>query len=251
MNKEAYRKRIFEAPRPIQDLLSAETTTTTIGELNKKYAIKNPGALALEVGLMLVGETHPKDFKSQLANKLELSEEKALDLARDINRELLASVKELLMEMHGITPPVGTKGSPEKLTSPKPSVVSPFEKKAASRAAAPVGKVLPTAPTPPAEYLEKHGLATPTPTKKQSSPENSFEAKLVEKLKEKGKAPESLKASTDTVVPEAIPVADKTPAKDTKLHTTVAQAPKEVTPVHERTQEDESSAVDPYREPLD
>ncbi len=238
MDKELYRTKYQEAPEEILDLMDSDATTKVIADLNQKYAITKQGARAYEVGCVLLGITHPKDFRERLGANLQISPEKSAELARDINRDIFANVKGQLMQIHNIQTPTGATGAkPTEAPAPpkpavkksavtKPNVASPFSD---SQQVVPKKK-LPPAPIPPAGYNNTQPMSTP-------KPKNTFEAKL--KRAANPKSAETLSAE----VP-------KKPAE--KLHTTVAKAP--ATKQTESTEQQPSQkapATDPYREPLE
>lgn len=97
---EIYKKLPEDLKDAIFSVDSADITRN-IGEKNK-LTIDKIGELASETGRVMLGITHPNDFISNLADRLETDKEKARAIANDINEQIFKPVRDSLRKIHNI-----------------------------------------------------------------------------------------------------------------------------------------------------
>lgn len=99
--RELYKK----LPQDLQDAIFSVDVTNSIEEIGKKYnlLIDKMGLLADETGMVMLGETHPRDYISNLSQKLGIDKETARKIAEDINQQIFQKVRESLRKIHEIT----------------------------------------------------------------------------------------------------------------------------------------------------
>ena len=105
-NLEIYRKKLLNATPDIQNIMSSDATTATIKRLVQKYNIDRtqPGQLAYEVGAVLLGMTPREDFVTHLQDNIGLSYEDSLEIAKEIDRDIFAHVKQFFQDFEQILP---------------------------------------------------------------------------------------------------------------------------------------------------
>ena len=103
--KELYKIKYKTASQEILDVMRHENCIETlekIWESNDISSNKNRGRLSFEIGSVLLGITHPKDFIPNLEKELEVSSEVAKQIARDVNEKIFSQVKDTLIKIHNI-----------------------------------------------------------------------------------------------------------------------------------------------------
>lgn len=97
-------ERVSELPDDLRKALFASATTEAIKEVGKKYGlmIDKIGELAQETGRVMLGITAPSEYVRNLAQRLELEQEKAKLIAEEINQKIFQPVRESLKKIHGI-----------------------------------------------------------------------------------------------------------------------------------------------------
>jgi hypothetical protein len=237
---------IDAAPERIQNIIYAPETSQALFEIEKRHGVDNAGkgnpAIGSEVSFVLLGLTHPKDFVRHLSEKLRINEGIAKDIARDINREVFAQVKDVLIKIHNIKAPAGTIGvDVDAAQQPLAQDVPVPQKNSGARAKNPfaastekksVQGEIPPPPVPPAGYNK----ATQSVV---LQPRNDFEAGLKKRAK-----PISESATTTLATPHKTPT---TSQGQPKLHTTVARA---TTNASAPVKKASPKTTDPYREPV-
>ena len=122
-----------ELPQDLQDSIFSEKTSDSIRSIstNYKLEIKKMGILADEIGLVLLGVLHPKDFITSLSEKLEIDRETAKQIASDVNQQIFQKVRVSLRKIHNIT---DTEAPPSPKATEGTAKVSKEEMDAAERA---------------------------------------------------------------------------------------------------------------------
>ena len=112
-----------KTPKDLQNAILSAETSDVISAVAKKYGlnIEQTGNLADEIGLLMLGETHPKDFVSNIYKRLGSDPETTKKIAEEINTQIFAKVKESLKKIHDVG-----EETPQIIADIKPS---PFEQK--------------------------------------------------------------------------------------------------------------------------
>ena len=79
---------LFEKlPQDIKEAMYGIDSSEAIQSISKKYnlLIDKMGILSEETGLVMLGLTHPKDFISNLAKRLQVDQLTAKSIAQDVN----------------------------------------------------------------------------------------------------------------------------------------------------------------------
>ena len=58
--------------------------------------------LADETGLVMLGLTHPRNYVEHLRERLGISNDEAVSLARDVNAQIFSPIREALKKVHGL-----------------------------------------------------------------------------------------------------------------------------------------------------
>jgi len=169
-------------PADIKQAIASSNYKQKLTELFRKYQlhVDQAGALETETSLVMLGITHPNDFVGNLKENLNILDDKARLIAKDVNDMIFLSIRASLMKMHeeverGETPKVippqpqpipKPSFTPQPQITPKPvnmSTPQPFQKPAAPTPPAPVQKfVPPTVKIPPTQNpVEKPSLNKP------------------------------------------------------------------------------------------
>jgi len=226
---EELKKIYANLPQKVKDVYFGVDTAEIIQEIGKKHKLMldKTGELADEVGSILIGLTHPKDFVSNLSLRLGIDKIKAREIADEVNEKVFQKIREDLRKMHNISdstksemPEAGIKNNElEK----KPEIEVPKSEPTATPASQEPSEKL------PAKYEEKSVLIIPEP-KIEASP---FEHKL--------EGDEIFKSPKEVSAHEA-PEKEEGEVNN-KLAEKQTEAPKTKTAY--------SDIKDPYREPVE
>lgn len=151
---EQLSEKIEKLPEDLREAIFGAESSQILQEIGKKYAlhIDKLGELVNEVGLVMVGITHPKDFIPNLAERLGVDKMTAKNIAQDVNAQIFAKVRESLKKIHGLS------GEPEESkTEAKPLEIYPVRDKT------------PMAPVPPAAEIS-NGVKPVPPAPKIETP---------------------------------------------------------------------------------
>jgi hypothetical protein len=120
--REIYQK----LPEDLKDAIFSVDSAEIIQFLGKKYnlAVDKIGELADETGLVMLGVTHPRDFISNLAQRINFDKETARKIAEEINTQIFAKVRTSLKKIHGIT----EEGTPFIKTLGKKAIIEEIER---------------------------------------------------------------------------------------------------------------------------
>lgn len=100
--EDALREKFETLPHGLKQAIASVDTANTVQGIAKKFLlhVDQMGALTSETGLVLLGFTHPRDFTKNLAKRLRVSEQRALEIAKEISTEIFVKVKEALRGLH-------------------------------------------------------------------------------------------------------------------------------------------------------
>lgn len=99
-----YIQKYREADREIQRVMASMESAKTMAALGEKYELsyEKTSALSFEVGLVLLGMTHPRKFRVNLVRELDIDETTAQQIATEVHERIFNQVKELLQNIHHI-----------------------------------------------------------------------------------------------------------------------------------------------------
>lgn len=86
----------FESlPKELQEAITSEETLNKIESIGKKYSLMldKVSELADETGLIMLGLTKSNEFVKNLCDRMEIDSAKATEIAKDINTEILDSIR--------------------------------------------------------------------------------------------------------------------------------------------------------------
>lgn len=109
-----------QLPATIEEAIFGVNAEKTLEEIGKKHKLQidRLGILANETRLVMLGLTHPKDFINNLAERLELNEETAKNIAQEINQRIFHEIREELKKMHYISETVNSGFSAKSKLTP-------------------------------------------------------------------------------------------------------------------------------------
>lgn len=111
-------------PDDVKNVLSSEQTAAALDEIGTKNGLLEDrvDVLVNETGYILLGLSHPSQFIGNLTTKMGISRENAEHIAKAVNEEIFAAVRESLKKIHNIGTPgavpqsnVGSAGTQKKL----------------------------------------------------------------------------------------------------------------------------------------
>ncbi|MEK7207977.1 MAG: hypothetical protein AAB699_00335 [Patescibacteria group bacterium] len=96
------REAFEDLPTGLRQAISSVDTANAVQEIAKQFLlhVDQMGALASETGLVLLGQTHPRNFVKNLSARLRVSEARALEIAKEISAQILSKVREALRGLH-------------------------------------------------------------------------------------------------------------------------------------------------------
>jgi hypothetical protein len=118
--KNLINERRAKLPQDIRDLVSGSNLVEKIDEIANARSLPEWDADALIelTTRLLIGDMAPKEFVPSIAAELECTKELATELAKEINRNILATVKHSLLIIHAKIAPANSNISPQSLSSP-------------------------------------------------------------------------------------------------------------------------------------
>ena len=228
--------RYEKLPQALKDAIFAETNADKMYALGQKngLTIDQIGEIASETGYVMLGVTHPGDFVRNLKQKLNIDQEKAREIAEDINREIFRPIREHLKDLHKITDlEMGEVPVPESATRygagpiPKPEIEPPPVEE----------KIMAAAPPPPPDIPIQE-----EPPEEEKMPQEGGRAPMIfpQKIEE---AHREMKEEI-----ELPPKSEQEPSEETQ-----EQPAEPVPPIHKVEVKEESAykGQDPYREPTE
>ena len=87
-------------PQELKGAVFSEENAEHISRICERYDIAEPPKIAYQVGLVLMGVLLPEEFEKTLVGELEIEQEKAARIARDIHRFVFYPVKPALNQLH-------------------------------------------------------------------------------------------------------------------------------------------------------
>jgi hypothetical protein len=91
-------------PEDLKKVIFSAEIGESIKKIGEKYnlLIDKTGILGNETGMVMLGLTHPKDYLSNLAERLKIDKESAAKIGEDVNNMVFAKVRESLKKIHGV-----------------------------------------------------------------------------------------------------------------------------------------------------
>jgi hypothetical protein len=224
--QEAYRK----LPKDIQDAIFSVDVAEIIRTTGEKHKlmIDKIGELADETGLVMLGFTHPSQFISHLAERLEVDKAVAKEIAEEINTKVFFPIRENLKKIHGI------EGVAEGVTGEKP----------VSSTAQPTAQ--PSAETKP---LQKTGIGEIPPAPTSPAAEKIIPPPTPEMPAPTAGIPAPTPVREEVPPPPAPPITESHPIFEAKTKEETFRSPMEISEKGEPSKpEAEIKKVDPYRE---
>jgi len=101
-SQEEAKKRLEALPPSVRTLIYSKEMTGIIETIGKKYNlfIDKIGTLESETSFLMLGFTEPKDFARILSERIPIDPPTAVNLAQDVNDQLLVRVRSALKEMY-------------------------------------------------------------------------------------------------------------------------------------------------------
>ena len=154
IDEETILERYESLPDDLKDALMGVDTADAIYEIGRKanLNVEKIGALAEEIGLIILGFVPSENFISDLKKVLEANEEKVSAIAAEVNERVFIPIRESLKRIHGAAwadritkAPLKAVGTvvAERRDAPPVAEIKP------EAIAKPVEKIPPAAPWPP------------------------------------------------------------------------------------------------------
>ena len=126
-NEQEFNKKWEEAPPELHSIAVSLETIGSIKEIAKRFSlnINQMGELADEIGFVLIGMTHPKEFVANLETRLAISREIAGQVASAVNESIFLKAREAILALHG-EKSEGSATAPESAPS-KEEILSTIE----------------------------------------------------------------------------------------------------------------------------
>lgn len=118
--KENLSKKYDDLPEDVRNSIFSVDSNSTVEEIAKKYklSIDESGKLADEVGLLMLGITHPKDFITNISRRLGVEESEAREITVEVNKNIFSKVRESLKKIHDIKEDDSVKDATPSLANP-------------------------------------------------------------------------------------------------------------------------------------
>lgn len=252
-------------PKDVRSAIESAEVSKKVSALAQKYKLHIDMAdeLSDEVGLVMLGLTHPQDFMGNLKRRLEIPEDMARDLVADINEQIFSPIKESLKKIHGLKNEGGLDTDNKKL-------VDEYSKATPASVEVPPAPVEPAIPEentpmmPPADrrVLAESGieLQEPATNDPQSTNNNGEIPPKRSELLDALENPADIQKETVSM-PGGFSMTrtSSAPAKnivspDEKLDSPIKTPPTTTTyeenPPAKTATEQKKPSVDPYREPI-
>lgn len=178
--EELYKK----LPEELKSALFSADIAEKIFTIGRKLllTIEEIGFIGEEVGYFILGLTKPRDFVEKLNSRLDLDEEEAAQLAKDINRQIFLPIRDAFRQAHGIelegelmmrpTPPLEQR-APTAASTTTPSSVPPAETTRTPALTAAVPPVSAPRPPEPIDLRKKEILRPSVPAQPAPAPRPS------------------------------------------------------------------------------
>lgn len=101
-------------PEEIRDLLEDPGFAIDVYQIAEEHQLSEEYhfPLLLITETLLLGDIRPQDYVNTLSKRLDLSRDKAANIARDINMRIFHDIKDALLKVHGLMQPKSTTLSP-------------------------------------------------------------------------------------------------------------------------------------------
>ena len=254
-------KKFEEVPLDIREAMSSIKMSEAIEEMGKKYGIlfDKLDELYDEIGSVMLGLNHPRDFVVQIERKLGVSSGKATLIAKDVDEQIFKPINQSLRKIHQISREGGLINIPTTPIKDAPNAeLSPMS--GIPQASTPQKLTIPDSNFPRSEEI-LHGIENPVPTQsrekfgvikpdlileKEPLPPEIIVVKKIEPFVKPTNSPTLAPQSTTTTSPTEKNFLEE------KLSSTVRMPKEEV--VIEKSVVPPSGGMrktDPYREPLE
>lgn len=99
--QEQIKEKFESLPLDVKEAISSVDTTNTILKIGEKYRIQidELGELVDETGLVMLGFVHPGDFVSGVKKRLNIPQDLAETLVREINNEIFLKIRESIRKI--------------------------------------------------------------------------------------------------------------------------------------------------------
>lgn len=203
ITEETILQRYDSLPDDLKQSLMGVGTASELYKIGKNanLGVEKIGRLAEEVGLIILGLTPSQNFISDLKQKLEVTEEKAGEIASEVNARIFLPIRESLKRLHGASWSEGitklplTTERPRSIEEKKIAVPPPppiLQKKEPELPAQTKSEIKKPAMPPPTIPIEKPRLPGPTP----STPKEPL---IIQPM---GGAPTAIKPTLDREIPK-------------------------------------------------
>lgn len=234
---EAYRK----LPKDIQDAIFSVDVAEAIRAVGEKHKlmIDKIGEMADETGLVMLGFTHPSQFISRLADRLEIDKTVAKEIAEEINSKVFFPIRENLKKIHGMK-----EEAAEEVGPAAPTEIPELKETA-------IGPTAPETPFPPTPTLEEEiGAAAPAAPKEPSElkPEEKIPPPVISAMPIDLTQAQKIETAetTESLSGESHPIFEaKTKEEPLRSPIQISEKTGE-TPIKPQ----EVQKIDPYREPI-
>jgi len=100
--KEQLRERYDQVPPELQDAFISVDNFDVIQEIGKGAGlhIDQVGRLSEEVGLVILGFVHPKDFRERIKEKIGISDDEANLIVYELNQKIFGQIREHINKFH-------------------------------------------------------------------------------------------------------------------------------------------------------
>ena len=104
LTPQQIREIYIKLPQDLKDAILGVDSTEIMRKIGEKHklAIDKIGKMVGEAGYVMLGVTHPNEFITNLAERLEVDKEKARAIAQEINEQIFKKVRESLRKIHNL-----------------------------------------------------------------------------------------------------------------------------------------------------
>ncbi len=231
--REAYRK----LPQDVQEAIFSVDTAEIIREIGEKHKlmIDKIGELADEIGLVMLGFTHPSQFISNLGDRLGVDKVIAKEIAEEVNSKIFFPIRENLKKIHAMEEAQAPAPTPAEAESGVGVPTSPL---------ASVGKipVQPETPAPLPEVPLPPQVPTPTPEEETAIPPATPIAPTTPE-------PQRPPLAEEVETPPIPPTPNAGGIFETRIKEEIFRSPAEISEKTAPMAETTGRRIDPYKEP--
>lgn len=102
LTEQQLRTRVQKLPPEVREVYGSVDTVKKIEAITQEHGL-NPAQeahLSNEIGYVLIGKTHPKDFIAVIRERLNIDKQKAMRVAESVNEALFKAVRDHLQVMY-------------------------------------------------------------------------------------------------------------------------------------------------------